>query len=61
MQRFAIVSSKSGTAWWSWVLTPQTNQSPKDGICRSKITGRGLVRPSACGSGVSETSPSLMA
>ncbi len=43
------------------LLTPQMSQSPKGGIRRRRIAGRGLVRPSACGSGVSATSPSVIA
>jgi len=42
-------------------LTPQTSQSPNGGIRRRRIAGRGLVRPSDCGSGVGATSPAFIA
>ncbi len=56
----AMVSSKSATRWWIWLLTPQTRKSPKGGSRRNRTTGRFLVWPSAWGRGARAMSPSFM-
>lgn len=55
-----MISSKSGTCWWSWVLIPQTRKSPKGGRRRSKATGQSVIYPSTCGIGASAMSLSFM-
>ena len=69
--RFESAAAKIGMCWLNRLLEANdlvmklgadTANEPvaEGGICRSKIAGRGLVRPSACRSGVSVTSPSVM-